>query len=829
MSCLSTGRDAVSSRSVVLCLCLASAAASAGTDDLAADVFRMTGARTRIVWAHQVKGDAKRWGSGSSEFELMGFDTAEGKPRVILPGPAGYGNPSLTPDGSRVVFTDTSDETIYAVDWDGANRTNLCKGFALCTWADPDTGLPWVYAANHEFGHPIVRFRLDDPATRETVWDKPCGPSSGFQVSADGTRAGCLKKHPGVGTVYFDEDRHATHGWGCEAGFAPDNSYRFFHMGEWVEHAGVNMYDADGANKRTVHFGRFPGSPGYDAWNPRWSTDVRFMTVSSPNAGPEQDVYLGVFDTGITRIERWIRISYGPGQDLGSHAWIDPGLGYHSGEAPLSIAVPGPGGGTWAWEFGDGTAAEGAVAKHTYEQPGSYTLAGRQGEQALKGHVVVTSNAPPVVLDVGLRDERTLQVWFDEPVVLDNAAATLKSGVKVEKVTRGHTQADIVLRLDGRIRQRDVLRLDGVFDRAARRNPVASTIPVRRSPWPADREGLLLLWGGGERDRFHFDPKAGKFLQTHLSPHRIARIDRQGGMQLRGGTFVARGAALGIPGACRASNAVSLEAVITPYGGSQGTTNAPRLIVGCQYAPGVTRANVALCQAGEEIHLYMYTKPKEGPAEVRSAYLCRPKARTWNHIVVTYAPGKLACYLNGKEQEDVGSIEGTLEWQPAPFHSGWIMGGEHSTEEPWWGGLERIAVFARALDRKEAAANYAEAREVLSARPDVPRVVVSAKLVAKSEIPSPDDIAPYTDALIVNEYEVVELLTGGYKPKRVRVAQWGLVDKQVAPIGKTAVGTGLELELERLADHPELDSESIRDSLDVEPDLEVYLDVTVWG
>jgi len=456
----------------------------------------MTGARTRIVWAHQVKGEGKRWGSGSSEFELLGFDTDEGKPRVILPGPASYANPGLTPDGSRVIFTDTIEGAVYVVDWEGANKTKLAAGFGLCAWVDPKTGRQWVYASKGEFGSPISRFLLDDPATRETVWDKPSGPTSGFQVSADGSRAGCLSKHPSGGTIYFDEDRHATHGWGCETGFAPDNSYRFFHMGEWVEHAGVNMYDADGANKRTVHFGRFPDSPGYDAWNPRWSTDVRFMTVSSPNAGPGQDVYLGVFDTDITRIDRWIRISYGPGQDLGAHAWIDPGLGYWSGEAPFSIAVTGPGGGEWAWEFGDGNTAEGSVARHTYEKPGRYTLMGRQGKLSLEGQVAVVSNAPPVVLDVGLRDERTLQVWFDEPVVLDNAAATLKSGVKVENVSAGHTKSDLVLHLAGTIRARDTLRMSGVFDRAAQRNPVPPSIPVRRPRWPADREDLLLLWGG---------------------------------------------------------------------------------------------------------------------------------------------------------------------------------------------------------------------------------------------------------------------------------------------------------------------------------------------
>lgn len=127
---------------------------STADEDTASGVLRLTGARTRIVWAHQVKGEPKRWGSGSSEFALMGFDTEQRATRVILPGPDSYANPSITADGSRVVFTDAGDGTIYAVDWNGANRTKLASGFALCAWVDPATGVQWIYAGKAEFSVP---------------------------------------------------------------------------------------------------------------------------------------------------------------------------------------------------------------------------------------------------------------------------------------------------------------------------------------------------------------------------------------------------------------------------------------------------------------------------------------------------------------------------------------------------------------------------------------------------------------------------------------------------------------------------------------------------
>ncbi len=796
-------------------------------DDIAVEIRRMTGARTRIVWAHQVQGDVKRWGSGSAEFALMGFDTEAGRSRVILPGPDSFANPSITPDGSRVVFSDVGEGFIYVVDWNGASRTKLASGFALCAWADPLTGVQWVYAAKGEFSAPIFRFQLGDPDSTETVWSQACGPTSGFQVSADGTRAGCVRNHPNAGTIHFQAGRHASHGWGCEAGFAPDNSYRFFHMGEWVEHAGLNMYDADGANKRAIHFGKFPDSPGADAWNPRWSTDVRFLTVSSPNAGPGQDVYLGMFDAGVTRIDHWIRISREAGQDLGAHAWIDPGLGYHIGEAPFSIAIPAPGGGTWTWDYGDGVTQEGSVARHTYDVPGTYALAGQRGKQERKGRVVVTSNAPPRVVAAGIRDARTLQVWFDEPVCLDKATASLDSGVVVEEIASGPTGSDLVLRLAGRMPAQDRLRLEGVFDRAAMHNPAPESILIKRPTWPDDRRDLLFLWGADERERFYYDPRAGRFLKTSLTRDRIARVDRQGGLILHGGRFVAKGAGMGLPIACRKNNAFSIEVVIAAADLAQGTTNQPARILSCDFGEGLQRANVALCQVGARLQLYLYLKTAESAAGVKSIDLCALEQLQSNHVVVTFAGGRLTCYRNGKQIGDVHSLGGALDWRDVPFHTGLNIGGATGGATPWYGRLERIAIFARAIERKEAVANDRDYRKFISSRPGVPRIQMRVKLARKSRIPSEQEIAPYADALVVNEYDVVDVRAGSYRRKTVRVAQWGLIDRQATALKEVAPGAVVDLVLEPFDMHSEVENDPLRDTLDFDVDADLFLDVTV--
>ena len=78
---------------LVLPLLLLAGLARGAEPDLADDIVKMTGARTRVVWQHEMTGKSKNdeyaW---SAEYQLMGFDTEERKARVILPGPASYGD-----------------------------------------------------------------------------------------------------------------------------------------------------------------------------------------------------------------------------------------------------------------------------------------------------------------------------------------------------------------------------------------------------------------------------------------------------------------------------------------------------------------------------------------------------------------------------------------------------------------------------------------------------------------------------------------------------------------------------------------------------------------
>ena len=58
--------------------------------------------------------------------------------------------------------------------------------------------------------------------------------------------------------------------------------------------------------------------------------------------------------------------------------------------------------------------------------------------------------------------------------------------------------------------------------------------------------------------------------------------------------------------------------------------------------------------------------------------------------------------------------------------------------------------------------------------------MAEVNLVATSKTPTPEQIAPYRNALVIIEYEVVSVREGKLDAKKIRVAEWGLRDTQPA-------------------------------------------------
>ena len=199
-----------------------------------------------------------------------------------------------------------------------------------------------------------------------------------------------------------------------------------------------------------------------------------------------------------------------------------------------------------------------------------------------------------------------------------------------------------------------------------------------------------------------------------------------------------------------------------------------------------------------------------------------------HHLVIAYRPKQLVCYVDGRKTLDADPSPAQMEWRNALLRIG---SGEGSIKDSggsptryWRGQGEGLAMYNRFVEEAEVARNFAAYSQKLAARKSVASVAVRAKLLAKSAVPSAADIAPYTRALGVYEYQVEEVTRGTLKEKVVRVARWGLMESRPPPAAREAGGTSVPLVLESFTDHPELESELLRDTLPESFDQELWVE-----
>lgn len=300
------------------------------------------GRRVKVVWDQGTERD----------IHVKYYDSSEDK-IVELPlkkesGPTDMEErsvPLLTADGRYVLTSVGAKEKRKVMMFDTEKKTVTALTEGLCNylislWTDPKTQKTWAYvngtkdkgeAWNVPGGGPIYRFPLDNPGARELFWDRT---SSHFYLmfAADGTRA-CFEPSWGNigqltlaftpdGKVDQDKTVYKAYGGGCFPSMAPDNSYRLFRLEG--DHRSVSMSDADNANVRKVVTTDAAFGNGA-TWLTRWSTHPRYLTCMAPDSDHAM-IWIGRFDEGCTRIEKWVRVSETNSPKCWlSHAWIEPG------------------------------------------------------------------------------------------------------------------------------------------------------------------------------------------------------------------------------------------------------------------------------------------------------------------------------------------------------------------------------------------------------------------------------------------------------------------------------------------------------------------------
>lgn len=271
-----------------------------------------------------------------------------------------------------------------------------------------------------------------------------------------------------------------------------------------------------------------------------------------------------------------------------------------------------------------------------------------------------------------------------------------------------------------------------------------------------------------------------------------------------GGSFVASQGNSWLGAQVDKAGAFSLELTMAPMDGIKG----PRAVA---WSFGDDAADaVSLEQDGARWSL-RYGKSKE-PLALFSRGTDAPF-----HLLVSVGDGTWRAYVDGKL-----AGEGKLEGSAAGWGAGrLVLGASASGANPWRGRVEGLAVYPRILGADEAAAQAAAMQARRAKRQPAKVVRFRGTLLRQAESSHLKDIVPYVRSLTMAEYKVDQVLEGEWTQPTILVLHWALMDSVRLPLADRKPGTKVELSVEPLAEHPELEPNR-RDEL---PDANLDADV----
>jgi hypothetical protein len=235
---------------------------------------------------------------------------------------------------------------------------------------------------------------------------------------------------------------------------------------------------------------------------------------------------------------------------------------------------------------------------------------------------------------------------------------------------------------------------------------------------------------------------------------------------------------------------------------------------------GDSVAGVMVQQLDDELRLKVSGQPA---VQIGKLTDTRP-----HHLVVTYKPGRLQAWLDGVRTADSADIQGKakINWSRG------VSLGREAKYKPaaWQGWIDAAAVYDRPLAEAEVKTNAAAFAKIIAARKMPERIVAEVNLVATSKTPTPEQIAPYRNALVINEYEVVSILEGKLDAKKIRVAEWGVRDTKPAKSWMFVPQRfrNRYIHLEPSDSNPQMERELVFDTLPEDFETPQFIRVEEW-
>jgi len=739
--------------------------------------------------------------------------------------------PHISPDGTRLVYVSVPHALM--ISW----REDAPDGIPMYVIKLDGSGRKQIVANVRTYGGDRAAVWLDD----DTLIDLPAGKGP----TKLKLRTGAEERLPPSGLWLLNRTlTHATTGdptfspydaakgtiseqaalGGCEPYFTTDGVWGFWMGGGGGPINRIRLGTRQVSPIINLHDRRMPADRAY-LYFPMFSRCQRLFAFG---ASPDQhdhdksdyDIFVAPSNPDTLELTaNPVRYTFNGATDRYPDVFLaDFELGTYVGEAPFTLDLKGDKTSVeWTWDFGDGSKPT-RRSEHTFTVPGDYDVRVTQEGKTLRGRVRVRPTQPPSVQSVFLQGDRDVVVEFDEPIQIARLRVEAPQGIRV--TARRAEKQRLILTLASELKQETTLGLSGISDVAQRPNTLSATkVVVHPLEWPTDRNGLVLAWRTAAVPVNAVNPATGQPAVSKLTRRDAARLDHDSALLLNGGSCVATNADARLLEACRASNALTIEATLTP---ANITQEGPARIA--TFSSDPSSRNFTLGQQQGKLMLRLRT-PQTGLNGVNPELdLCSVEANRTYHVALTYSGGKLLCYLDGAKVLDAANVQGDFSnWTPHHL----VFGDEWNGERNWSGTLEGVAVFSRALNPDEVRREYQAYQRIRTRRPAVAHLVVNAELIKLSKVPTLKEILPYREALVVGEYRVKQVVDGKLEAQTVRVAHWALLDGAARSPASRKPGWSGRLNLETLEANPQLKSLFVSDTLEDNFEAVLYYDSAI--
>ncbi len=232
-------------------------------------------------------------------------------------------------------------------------------------------------------------------------------------------------------------------------------------------------------------------------------------------------------------------------------------------------------------------------------------------------------------------------------------------------------------------------------------SPPNASAPAEIPPWPGDQRGLVFAWQSGGFGDARFlagTPELAALLAWDRKGQ--VRFDEAGRLDLAGGAFHLPAAEGPLVEACRQSQEFSLEIVLAPTELLQYRT--ARIAT---FSRTDKSRNFTLAQDGRWLLFQVHTSEADDD-DRQFLRLGQIPDSTWRHVIVSFLPGRLVAYINGKPSGERTDLAGDLTvWREGG--SKLLLGSEADGGRPWKGRIDRLAIYSRFIDAPEAALRHA--------------------------------------------------------------------------------------------------------------------------